>query len=150
MFAAQIQNNNKITHMKKIKLLVLAIVALVGTSFAQTKSAPWAELKAFHQLMSTTFHPSEEGNLKPLREKSEDLVNAAKKWKEAEIPADYKPKETKETLETLYKQTVAINEKVKANATDTELKTMIAEAHDTFHKVVGECKKVEEHEGHGH
>ncbi len=66
-------------------------------------------------------------------------------------PADFKEKETKETLEKLVKQTAEINEKVKANATDKELTGLITSAHDTFHKVAGECRKKDEgHEGHNH
>ncbi len=137
--------------MKKIKLVLVAMIMMASASFAQTKPAPWAELKAFHGYMSSTFHPSEEGNFKPLREKADSLYNAAKTWQASAIPSDFKPKETKETIELLVKQTANIKEQVKANASDKDLEKLIAEAHDTFHKIVGECRKKEEsHEGHGH
>ena len=137
--------------MKKIKLVLVAMILMAGTSFAQKKAAPWAELKAFHGYMASTFHPSEEGNLKPLREKADSLYMAAKTLEVAAIPSDFKPKETKETIELLVKQTANIKEKVKENASDKDLTKLIAEAHDTFHKIVGECRKTDEgHEGHNH
>lgn len=137
--------------MKKIKLFLLSLVVLVATSYGQEKAKGWAEMKSFHTLMAATFHPSEEGDLKPLKEKSADLLNAAKAWQASEIPADYKPEETKATLKKLAAQCADINKGVIAGYADEKLKTMIAEAHDTFHKIVGECKKGSEgHEGHGH
>ena len=32
---------------------------------------------------------------------------------------------------------------VKANAADEKLKVLISDAHEIFHKIVGECKKAE-------
>ena len=46
---------------------------------AQEKS-DWKEMQNFHSLISATFHPSEEGNLKPLKAKSDSLLLAAKTW----------------------------------------------------------------------
>lgn len=137
--------------MKKIKLVLFSLVVLATTSFGQAKTAAWPEMKTFHSYMAGTFHPSEEGDLKPLKEKADSLFNAAKAWQASEIPANYKPAETKAALKKLVEQCRAISVKVKESTSDEELKKMIADAHDTFHKLVGECKKVEEgHEGHNH
>ncbi|MBC7534890.1 MAG: hypothetical protein H7258_04270 [Ferruginibacter sp.] len=136
--------------MKKIKLALLALVLIAGTAYGQSKAAPWPEMKAFHSIMAGTFHPAEGGDLKPLRAKADSLFLAAKTWQSSKIPADFKPKETTETLEKLVKQTSVISDKVKGNADDKELTKLISDAHDTFHKIVGECKKTGEHEGNGH
>lgn len=136
--------------MKKIKLFLLSMLFLAGTTYAQEKAAGWAEMKSFHTLMAATFHPSEDGDLKPLKEKADDLLSAARAWQASAIPADYKPEETKTTLKKLVAQCAAISKSVKGGGTDEDLKKMIAEAHDTFHKIVGECKKGDSHEGHGH
>ena len=37
---------------------------------------------------------------------------------------------------------------VKANASDADLKKLISEAHDSFHKIAGECKKTDAPEEH--
>ncbi len=136
--------------MKKIKLAVLALILFAGTSFGQGKSAGWAEQKAFHSFMAATFHPTEDGNFKPLKEKADSLYISAKAWFDAPIPSDYKPEETKAALKKLVMQCGDIAKAVKTGATDEKLKTMITEAHETFHKIAGECKKTDEHEGHKH
>lgn len=128
--------------MKKIALFLLAAVLFAGAGFAQTqKAAVWPELKSFHELMSTSFHPAEEGNFAPLKENAPKLYKAAKVWYASEIPATYKTEETKNTLDQLMKKCNEIWREVDKNASDEKLKTLITEAHDIFHKIVGECKK---------
>jgi hypothetical protein len=91
--------------------------------------------------MAATFHPTEEGNFKPLREKADSLYLASKMWMGSKVPADFKEKETTENLAKLNRQCSDILAAVKANASDDKLKTMITEAHDTFHKIAAECRK---------
>ncbi len=121
------------------KLLLLLMMALPFALIAQEKT-DWKEMKNFHGLMSSSFHPAEEGNLKPLKEKAESLLNAAKEWKASTIPAGYKPKETSETLAQLVKQLNEVNKAVKAKKDDASLTKMITEAHDIFHNVAEKCK----------
>jgi len=47
------------------KLLVFAFAAMLGFS-ANAQEASWKQMEDFHGVMSKTFHPAEEGNLKPL------------------------------------------------------------------------------------
>lgn len=128
----------------RFKLAMLGIFALVISTTAQTKPEVWPEMKNFHSFMSSTFHPSEEGNLAPLRAKADSMFMAAKQWQAAAIPASYKPKETKAALEKLVKQCAEIKASVASNTTDDELKKLIANAHDVFHTIVKECRKEEE------
>jgi DNA-dependent RNA polymerase auxiliary subunit epsilon len=105
--------------------------------------------------MSDTFHPAENGDYKPLREKADSLYLSAVAWQLSPIPSDYKEKETKETLAKLVGEVKAIAEAIKKGIDDKALFTMINNAHDTFHKIVGECKKDDghghgSHDGHGH
>ncbi|MEY4703038.1 MAG: hypothetical protein RIR96_935 [Bacteroidota bacterium] len=132
----QTKNNN----MKKI-LALLAIVCITGTAFAQENKTAWPELKAFHAIMSASFHSAEEGNFAPLKEKTAEMYRAAKLWYASEIPENYKKEETKKTLEALMIQCNDIWDAVEKKASDSKLKDMITAAHDTFHKIVGECKK---------
>ncbi len=37
----------------------------------------WPALKDFHKVMSQTFHPSEEGNLQPIKERSGEMTQKA-------------------------------------------------------------------------
>ncbi len=128
---------------KYFALVIIAIVALAQTATAQApaKSIGWQEMKNFHHFMSGTFHPAEDNDFAPLRAKADSLYLSAVAWQLSPIPADFKEKETKETLEILVRQTKAIAEAVKNKVDDKELFKMINEAHDTFHKIVGECRK---------
>jgi hypothetical protein len=136
-------------------LMYTALIALFSTfAFAQNK-AEWKELKDFHTVMSQTFHPAEEGNFKPLRERSEEMIKAAEAWKKSTIPADYKDvKGIQETLAKLVEGAKEIDKQVKAKASDEELKKSITALHDVFHTIVGLCRpgngEHNEHDGHKH
>lgn len=122
-------------------ILIFALSTFSGK--AQNNPAPWPELKAFHNYMAATFHPSEEGNFKPLKQHSDSLLITAKLWQASAIPADYKPELTRTTLKQLVKLCSEINEGVKANLADAKLKAMITNAHNTFHTIVEKCRTPE-------
>lgn len=122
-------------------LITLAVIPFAGKS--QNSKTPWPELSAFHTLISATFHPSEDGNFKPLRQKADSLLMVAKRWKESAIPADYKADLTKKTLKKLVKECEEIADEVKANKPDAKLKESITEAHEIFHTIVEKCRTPE-------
>lgn len=129
----------------KIKLTLLAIlVSTSGFLFAQANKASWAEMKNFHHFISTTFHPSEEGNLKPLKEKTDSMYIAAKQWRASAIPPSYKKDETKTALKKLVKQCEETKKMIAKKASDEQLTKQIAAVHDTFHTIVKECRKEDE------
>lgn len=129
---------------KKIKLLILTVFCAATSVVAQNTPAAWSEMKSFHHFMSTTFHPAEEGNLTPLKEKADSMLTAAKQWQTSLIPSDYKIEETKSALNKLVKQCTAIKAAVANKSSDEELKKQITVAHDIFHTIVKECKKEDE------
>ncbi len=132
--------------MKRIFQVAVFLLAFVpAVCFAQESAKSWPELKAFHAVMSATFHPAEEGNLQPIKERVGELFAAVRKWREAEIPADFKKKETTEALIELEIKCGTLQKAVEAKHPDTEIKNLLSEAHDIFHKIVGECRNVEEH-----
>ena len=53
----------------------------------------WPEIKAFHKVMSQTFHPSEEWNLQPIKERSAEMAEKANALKMSKIPAQFNKKE---------------------------------------------------------
>ena len=129
--------------MKKINLIVFALLLMAGTGFAQAKKAPWPEMKAFHSYLSSTFHPAEEGDLNPLKLKADSLYYAAKTWYAAKIPAGFIPEITESTLKALMIQCNDIWAAVKDGASDAKLKDMITKAHDIFHEVAEKCRKAD-------
>ena len=137
---------------KAFQLAVILLAFSPVVSFGQTQAAApvraeapkdaWPAMTNFHTLMSSSFHPAEEGNFAPLRANADQLFAAAKAWKNSVIPADkFKPKETKEALGNLVIDVAAVQKAVTANRTDAQLLPLINKAHDTFHRIVGECRQ---------
>ncbi len=114
----------------------------------------WKELEAFHSVMAETFHPAEEGDLKPVRENAGDLVAKAKAWQASPIPAGFDKTLTTKSLKTLVAKCKDVQAGVKAKKNDAELTKLITEAHDAFHTIVEKCRvkeeKKDDHEGHNH
>ena len=124
------------------KLQLLLIVLLMGTvGFAQNNKTTWPEMKKFHSMMAATFHPTEEGNFAPLKAKADSLVILSSLWLESAIPSTYKAEETKKALISLSIKCHAILKAVIAKFSDDKLKILIGEAHEIFHKIIGECVK---------
>ena len=128
--------------MKKLSgILFLALFAFLPKNGVAQAKADWKEMHDFHEVMSTTFHPAEEGNLKPLREKADLLYTRAKAWKASAVPAGYNAAKTADTLKRLVKQCKSVKKAVKANKTDAELTAMITEAHEVFHEIMEKCRE---------
>ncbi|MES1225456.1 MAG: hypothetical protein ABUT20_58795 [Bacteroidota bacterium] len=124
--------------MKKL-LLFLGIVAVSFTANAQKKE--WKELKAFHGIMSSTFHPSEEGNLNPIKEKIADMVKLAKEWQKSEVPEGFNGEAVKPKLEELVKGTEELETIIKEKGTDKAITEKLSSLHDKFHEIVEKCRK---------
>lgn len=100
----------------------------------------WIAIKEFHKVMSSTFHPAEEGNLEPIKTRSQELLDKAKNLKTAPIPAELKPKVNLLTIDKLIKDCENVNRLVKNKAKDAEIIKVLNQAHDTFHEIIGQCK----------
>lgn len=111
-------------------------------AFAQAQQkASWKEMHDFHDVISTTFHPAEEGNLAPVREKAGLLVERAEAWKKSAVPAGYNPAKTADTLKRLVKQCKAVRKAVKKGKSDAELTVAITTTHDIFHEIMEKCRE---------
>lgn len=132
--------------MKKLLPLLLIFTAIVVAKpgYAQQK-AKWQELDAFHEVMSKTFHPAEEGKLEPIRSRSAEMLEKAIAWKNSTAPEGYDKNAVKENLNKLVKGAKEINKMVKKNASDKELKEELSELHDVFHEIMEKCEKGEHH-----
>lgn len=126
------------------KLWVLAMAAIFTMSL-QAQEASWKQMEDFHAVMSKTFHPAEEGNVKPLKENVANLVAKAKAWEAGAVPAGYDAKITKPILKQLVAKCVAVEAAVKAKKSDKELTSLITATHDVFHEIKEKCKPGEKH-----
>ncbi len=124
----------------KIKILFVPIFLLiVNTINAQTSFDKWPEMKSFHEVMSQTFHPAEEGNFEPIKTRSEELMHKAQFLLKANIPEEYRTKAVLKSLEDLQSKSENLNTLVKTKATDANLLKSITDLHQTFHEIMGLC-----------
>ncbi len=126
------------------KTLAIAFVLFVSTfltskCIAQEKTDKWPEKTAFHAVMSTTFHPSEEGNLEPIKTRSGEMVEKAEAWMKSTPPDEFNNKKIKKKLKQLYNESKDLDKLIKANGTDAEIKTSLAKLHDRFHEIAEIC-----------
>jgi hypothetical protein len=138
--------------MKKIIVAIAIALISITTSNAQEKKVQWPEWTTFHGVMSGTFHPAEEGNLEPIRTRSEEMVTKAEAWLKSTAPKEFDKPKVKELLVLLVKESKELDVMVKAKASDEELTKALTALHDRFHSIVGACKNEDEHDhkGHGH
>jgi predicted outer membrane protein len=113
---------------------------------AQSKFDSWPELKAFHKVMSQTFHPSEEGNLEPIKTRSQEMVDRAQELSKSTIPAEFDKKSVREAVEKLAVDSKKLHEMIQHKATDAEITTALSALHDTFHLIVERCSKEDHHD----
>lgn len=110
------------------------------TASAET-SDKWNELSAFHDVMSATFHPMEEGDLKPIRSRAAEMAAKAKNWADSTPPKIYASPDIKSNVVKLAKESSALAGLVAKNAPDAQIKTSLNALHDRFHEIAGQCRE---------
>lgn len=115
-----------------------------ATTPPKGKFDDWPELKAFHKVMSQTFHPSEEGNLEPIKTRSGEMVAQANILSKSKIPAEFNSKEVVAAVNKLAVDSKKLDKLVKAKKSDAEITAALTKLHDTFHLIIGLCT----HEDH--
>ena len=132
-------------------IVLFCVAGMSAQEKTQKKGEPWKELVAFHSVMAATFHPVEEGNFKPIRERAGELNNAANAWAKSKFTGDYDKPEIHQHVELLAKLTGELKNSVDKGDGNDEIQRQLTEAHEVFHKVVGLCKpsskEHHEHEG---
>jgi len=104
----------------------------------------WQELKDFHKVMSQTFHPSEEGNLEPIRKRSGEMVEKAISLENSVIPAEFYNDKVLAAVKKLATDSKKLDKLVKSKKSDKELTEALTKLHDVFHEIIGLCTN-EEH-----
>ena len=127
--------------MKKIVMFVMifSTLAFAIPAGAQEK-AKWTEMETFHGVMSTTFHPAEEGKFEPIRTRSGEMVEKATAWKNSTAPAGYYQESVQKILVKLVKGAKKVNSLVKKSGSDADLKEQLTELHEIFHEIAEKCK----------
>ena len=126
--------------MKHLKaFLVLALIVVANSVSAQSTFDKWPAIKEFHEVMSQTFHPAEEGNLAPIKARSEEMMNKAAMLLKSDIPTEFRTDAILASAERLQIKSKALHKLVKSNGTDAAILKSITDLHDTFHEIVGLC-----------
>lgn len=131
----------------KLTIAILSFALFSAGAFAQeTKKSlmdSWPALKEFHKVMSETFHPSEEGNLTPIKTRISELNEKAKNLSLSEFPAEVNAEKMKEVTAMLLNQVSTLSIMISDGKKDQEIKAYLSKVHETFHEIVGLCKQDE-------
>jgi hypothetical protein len=128
--------------MKLIKaFVILTLLFVANTVTAQSTFDKWSALKEFHEVMSQTFHPAEEGNFAPIKARSEEMMSKAAMLLKTEIPQEFRTNSILASAERLQLKSKALHKLVLSNAPDAAILKSITDLHDTFHEIVGLCSE---------
>lgn len=126
--------------MKHLKtILVLALIFVANSVSAQSTFDKWPAIKEFHEVMSQTFHPAEEGNLAPIKARSEEMMNKAAMLLKSDIPTEFRTDAILASAERLQLKSKSLHKLVTSNGADAAILKSITDLHDTFHEIVGLC-----------
>ncbi|OYU83016.1 MAG: hypothetical protein CFE24_13230 [Flavobacterium sp. BFFFF2] len=112
-----------------------------ATTKKKGKFDDWTALKDFHKVMSQTFHPSEEGNLTPIKTRSGEMVQKATALSQSAIPAAFNSKEVVAAIQKLVLDSNALDKMIQSKEADAKISAALVKLHDTFHEIVGLCSK---------
>ncbi len=122
-----------------MKKLLFVLFLFVFGQMAIAQKVEWKELENFHEVMSQTFHPSEDGDLNPIKQRSGEMASKAKALKKSAIPTEYQKDGVKENLKLLSKESAQLHKIVSAKKTDAEISQALLKLHDRFHEVIEKC-----------
>lgn len=129
----------------KTVFFLLACLCTALTLRAQSVFDQWTELKSFHEVMSQTFHPSEAGDLKPIKARSKEMADKARILARSAVPKNFDTPQIRQAVQQLAKDSKALHRLVKnPKTTDEQIKKALSELHDVFHRIVGLCKDKKE------
>ncbi|MEC4005244.1 hypothetical protein OX283_011295 [Flavobacterium sp. SUN052] len=127
--------------MKYIKSLLAVVAFFTFSSIsAQVITDKWKQMHDYHELLSKTFHPAEEGNFEPIKNSSEQLVEKAEALDLKTMPQDLRTGKLDETILLLKKQTKTVNDLVQRKAPNAEIMRAFENLHDIFHRIVEICQ----------
>ncbi|MFM8450926.1 MAG: hypothetical protein ACKOAY_12540 [Haliscomenobacter sp.] len=88
---------------------------------------------AYHAVMSTSFHPAEEGDLAPLKKQASLLAQRATDWASIPLSPALEAKGAPQQLKKLVEGSQGIARLVAEGADDPTLTKAITDLHDVFH-----------------
>lgn len=99
----------------------------------------WKELDEFHTIMDATFHPTEEGNVEPIKKELKKFVKIAESLQKKQKPEIFNTAEINEATKVLVDATKKFQKGFKKMSDEQIIKEMDV-LHDHFHKVLDLCR----------
>lgn len=99
----------------------------------------WTALNDYHKVMSQTFHPAEENDLKPIYSRSKELAEKAAALEASPLPVTLSNPKIKETLQLLTKESQALHTMIEKKKKEEDVKKALYALHDRFHEVMEAC-----------
>ena len=127
-----------------VSFLMYLLMSLNGVQ-AQSIFDKWEALKSFHEVMSETFHPLEDGNLEPIKTRSLEMSEKASMLTK-NVPAEFNTPGIVDAARRLDDGCSNLNEMITNNASDEEIKKSLTSMHDVFHEIAGLCSDTDKHE----
>ena len=90
-------------------------------------------------VMSQTFHPIEENNFTPIRERSGEMLAKAIALKNSKIPTSFNTTEIKKAIDELVTGATELHKINTKKVKDEVLKEKMEKLHDKFHEIQGLC-----------
>ncbi|WP_338761385.1 hypothetical protein WAF17_15405 [Bernardetia sp. ABR2-2B] len=103
----------------------------------------WEELEVLHQAIALTFHPAEDGDFEPVKNDSDELLEAAKNLSNSELPAYFEKTENqilKKEIQVVFPKLVQQSKELhnlvqEKKATDKELLQKLNNLHSIYHHI---------------
>ena len=115
--------------------------ALESPLFKTLQLETWTTLNDFHKIMAETYHPSEKGDLKPIRQRSAEMVEKAQSLLNQPVPDSFNNNDVKRAIADLLVGTKELDGMIQKNSDDKTVTAKLSELHDTFHKIQGICRE---------
>ena len=130
-------HNKNFYKMKFIKsLIVITTLFILNTANAQTITEKWTQLNDYQELISKIYYAAENGNLEPIKNNSQILVDHSEALTDENIPVEFRSPKVKEIMVLLKRETKLANDLVQKNASDIEIKKALKNLHTTFLKII--------------
>ena len=128
--------------MKHLKTVaVLSLIFAANTISAQSTFEKWPAIKEFHEIMSQTFHPAEEGDFAPIKARSKEMMKKATKVVNSDIPTEFKTEAILASAGKLESKSAELHKLVTSGAKNEVIFNSLNDLHDTFHEIVGLCSE---------
>lgn len=136
--------------MKRILLFIaLASFSLTANSQANKTMNSWAELNNFHKVMSETYQPSKDGNLKAIKAEYKQLMELAVALHQSKAPSGIDAAKMSDATTRLAVACKELFGLIELNESDESITKKLGETNTIFTEIARMCEN-NDVKGHDH